>query len=248
MSRRAAGTHSSFARSARLALIVPLALERQCLSTRQRQSSNVDISVSQSGQGAQNAARAARAAVAQGATALMSVGVAGGLVAELSAGDFVIPDAVIDADSGRRFECSDSWVASMREQLKDTDNASAGTLLSVTDVLTAPLEKAAAATRFAAVACDMESAAVAAVAHEHQVHFAVLRVISDALSDELPSNVGSWVDSSGNARVKPVLGAMMSPGRWHCVISMSTRFRLAQRRLRRLSARLVGVDYCCPRS
>jgi adenosylhomocysteine nucleosidase len=248
MSGRAADSHSSFSHSARLALIVPLALERQCLSTQQRAGSGTAISVSQSGQGALNAARAAQAAVQQGATALMSVGVAGGLVAELSAGDVVIPDAVIDAESGRQFECSTPWAEAMRLQLRELGDAASGRLLSVSDVLVTPAEKANAATRFGALACDMESAAVAAVAQEHQTHFAAVRVISDALADELPSNVGNWVDGSGNARVKPVLGAMISPGRWRSVISMSTRFRLAQRRLRQLSEHLVRADYCCPRS
>ncbi len=231
---------------ARLALIVPLALERQCLSTGTAPRSATTVSVSQSGQGADNAARAARAALAQGATALMSVGVAGGLVPGLSAGDVVIPDRVIDDRSARSFSCSRAWSEAMRESVSELGVVSAGALLSVTDVLVSPAGKAAAAQSFDAVACDMESAAIAAVAHEAQVHFAALRVISDAVSDELPGNVSGWVDESGNARMGPVLGAMMSPGRWRTVISMTTRFRLAQRRLRQASETLLAAGYCCP--
>jgi adenosylhomocysteine nucleosidase len=177
----------------------------------------------------------------------MSIGVAGGLVADLSAGDVVIPDAVIDSERGTQLDCSAAWSATMRESFSSDGRVTGGRLLSVSNVLATPAEKADAATRFSALACDMESAAVAAVAREHGVDFAAVRVISDGIADELPSNVGSWVDEVGNARVKPVLGAMMSPGRWRTVISMSTRFRLAQRRLRELSERLEAVDYCCPR-
>lgn len=248
MSKRAVDPRASFAHSARLALIVPLALERQCLSTAPATDSGTFITISQSGQGAYNAGRAARAAVEQGATALMSVGVAGGLVEGLSAGDAVIPDAVIDADSGRRFGCSESWSAMIRDRINALGGIHSGALLSVTDVLGTPMEKTAAADRYGSIACDMESAAVASIAHEAQVHFAALRVVSDAFSDELPKNVSQWVDNSGNALVRPVLGAMMSPGRWRSVISMTTRFRLAQRRLRQLSESLAAAAYCCPRS
>lgn len=246
VSNAAVDTRASFAPVARLALIVPLALERQCLSAGSGAQSGTVISISQSGQGADNAARAAHTAIEQGATALMSVGVAGALVPGLSAGAAVIPDAVIDADSGRRFECSVSWSSAMRKCVDPMGDVYSGTLLGVSKVLATPSAKATAASRFGSIACDMESAAIAATASAAQVHFAVLRVISDAVSDELPGDVSGWVDRFGNARLRPVLGAMMSPRRWPSIISMTTRFRLAQRRLRRLSESLVVAAYCCP--
>jgi adenosylhomocysteine nucleosidase len=247
MSGGAVNTPASFGHAARLTLIVPLALERRCLSSEPSNPSGTVITISQSGQGAKNAARAARAAIEQGATALMSIGVAGGLVERISTGDVVVPDRVIDSASGRTFGCSESWSSALRQCSGALGSVHSGTLLSVTDVLGTPEAKSSAAHRYGSIACDMESAAVASIAHEAQVHFAVLRVISDAYSDRLPNNVAGWVDNSGNARVRPVLGAMMSPGRWRTVISMATRFRLAQRRLSKLSEILVAAAYCCPK-
>ncbi|MGD2168472.1 MAG: hypothetical protein PVF63_10225 [Gammaproteobacteria bacterium] len=229
-------------------MIVPLALERQCLSGARAAESGPIVSISQSGQGADNAVRAARAAIEHGATALMSVGVAGALVSGISAGDVVIPDAVIDAASGSSFECSVSWSGAMRSQIDALGGVNSGTLLGVSEALLTPAQKEAAANRYGSIACDMESAAIAAIAQAAQIHFAALRVISDASSDELPPGVAGWVDSAGNARVRPVLGALMSPGQWRSIISMTARFRVAQRRLRQLSERLAVAGWCCPQS
>jgi len=247
MSERAFEADASKARPAQLALIVPLALERQCLADTEVNHHGTIVTISQCGQGARNAARAARAAIEQGATALMSIGVAGGLAKGPDAGDAVVPDTVVNAEDGRAVACSQSWVAALRNHIDALGGAHSGSLLSVPDVLGKSSEKTAAGNRFRCVACDMESSAIGMVAQEAGVYFAVLRVISDTYSDELPNNVSRWVDNSGNARVAPVLGAIMSPARWRSVISMTTRFRFAQRRLRELSGALGAAAYCCPK-
>lgn len=247
MSDQAFEADASLARSAQLTLIVPLALERQCLGAGAANHAGTIVTVSQCGQGAGNAARAARAAIEHGATALMSIGVAGGLAEGLDAGDVVVPDTVVHAEDGRTVSCSQSWAQALRDRIDALGGAHSGSLLSVPDVLGKSSEKIAAGKQFACVACDMESSAIATVAQEAGVFFAVLRVISDTYLDELPNNVSGWVDNSGNARVAPVLGAMMSPGRWRSVISMTSRFRFAQRRLRALSGALGAAAYCCPK-
>jgi adenosylhomocysteine nucleosidase len=235
---------SADAESVRLALIVPLALERQCLTSAAAERSDSQLMILQSGQGADNAARIARLAIANGAQALLSIGVAGALSQELAAGDVVVPTAVIDAQTATKIDCSHGWSEALRRKVSESGTAHGGTLLSVTGVLASAAQKAAAAQRFGSVACDMESAAIAATAQEAKLQFAVLRVISDAAADELPSDVSNWVDSSGNPRMRPVLGAMLSPGRWRSVISMALNFRIARRRLRHLSEHLSAMDYC----
>jgi adenosylhomocysteine nucleosidase len=234
------------AKRTHLSIIVPLALERQCLNVGPESQTGPVIDVFQSGQGAANARRAARAALAGGATALMSVGVAGALVADLEAGDAIVPQFVIDARDARRIECSTIWCSELRKTIASVCTVSDGAILGVSDVLTRPSDKQAAASRYAAVACDMESAAVAAVAADAGVHFCALRIISDTYEDKLPDSVADWVDDTGKARVLPVLGELRSPARWRGVVTMVSRFHMAQRRLNQLSELLVSAAYCCP--
>jgi len=246
MPDRVVDPSASSAKRTHLSIIVPLALERQCLSVRSQAQPGPMIDVFQSGQGARNAQRAARAALANGATALMSVGVAGALVPDLDAGDAIVPQFVINARDGRRFDCSALWCSELRNTIASVCKVSAGAILGVSDVLTRPADKQSAASRYGAVACDMESAAVAAVAADAGVHFCALRIISDTYQDKLPDSVADWVDDTGKARVLPVLGELRSPARWRGVVTMVSRFHMAQRRLNQLSELLVSAAYCCP--
>lgn len=248
MAGTAVSRTDSFTQTPRLVLIVPLAVERQCLSGVEATQFGAAVSVLQSGQGAQNAANAARTAIDRGATALLSIGVAGGLSQETAVGDVVVPDAVVEATRGTRIECAPAWAAAIRDVLAPLRGIHAGCLLSVPEVIGNSAARQAAADAYGAIACDMESAAIAAVAADAQVDFATLRVISDAFRDELPEDIAEWVDSKGNARISPVLSAIMTPARWRSLYSMAARFRLAQRRLRRLSEMLAPVGYCCLQS
>lgn len=229
----------------RLALIVPLALERQCLREVATGRAEVPVRVLQSGQGELNARRAAQSALRQGATALLSVGVAGALVPDLDAGDAVVPATVIAA-AGRNIDCAADWSRRIRAHIEGMCRVSDGALVCVPEVLTTPESKRSAAQRYDAVACDMESAAIAAVAGEAGADFAALRVISDRSSDVLPHDVASWVDEAGRAKLRPVLGALLSPSLWRPVMTMNRRFHIARRSLRRLSESLAAAAYCCP--
>jgi len=247
MPDRAVDAPPSTLRQARLALIVPLALERHCLTNTPEPTSDTALEVLQCGQGELGARRAALSAVTQGASALLSVGIAGALDARLAAGDAVVPASVVAAGTGRRIKCSQDWSRSLRARIEGQCRVSDGALLSVPDVLTSAASKSAAARQYDAVACDMESAAIAAVAQDAGVPFAALRVISDESADELPDDVAQWIDESGNARLRPVLATLLSPGRWRLLMTMNGRFRVARRSLRRLSRSLTAAAYCCPR-
>jgi nucleoside phosphorylase len=245
MSAGAMDARSAISTSARLALIVPLSLERQCISANGPNSSAV-VDILQSGQGEENAARVARDAVREGATALLSIGVAGGIAEAVNVGDVVIAESVIAERSGDLYHCSKPWVRDLHRLICNQQGVHSGRLLSVGDVLNTRQAKSSAASRYQSIACDMESAAIAEVAASAGVHFAAVRVISDAHCDELPQGVAGWVDDSGNARVTPVLKALLSPAHWRPVYMMTARFRVAQHRLRQLSHDLAAVAYCCP--
>ena len=85
---RAAGR--DLPRAGRVAVIAALALERVGLDATARGSIRIDVH--QSGPGPARARDAARKAVSAGADALVAWGLAGGLVANVRAGDVVLPE------------------------------------------------------------------------------------------------------------------------------------------------------------
>lgn len=221
-----------------LAVIAALDVERRCLDGR-----NPRIAVWQSGPGAARAAQAARAAIASGATALLSWGLAGALAPQLSAGVVVVPGTVLSED-GRRMPVNPDLRAALLDRLAGHRVISKGDLLTATQVLADAAAKRAAASHFAAVACDMESAAIAEVAAGAGVAFAAVRVVTDELTDGLPEHVAQWIDAAGNPRLAPVLRAAARPSQWSALLLVALRFRRARRAMSRIAGPLFSTDFC----
>ncbi|MDX1562465.1 MAG: hypothetical protein R3305_06035, partial [Gammaproteobacteria bacterium] len=80
------------ASSRQLAIVAALSLERDIFVAAVRHS---EIAVYCSGPGPARAAETARRAIADGATALMSFGLAGGLVATAATGDVALPERLL---------------------------------------------------------------------------------------------------------------------------------------------------------
>jgi adenosylhomocysteine nucleosidase len=219
------------AAAATVAVIVALGVERAAF--RARGDRDRPFGILQSGPGAERAARAATAALASGASGLMSFGLAGGLRAELAPGAVLLPRRV-RSESGT-FAADPDWHASLVRALRDVGLApSLDDLLSVPAALTTPAKKAAAATS-GAVAADMESAAIAAVAARAGARFVALRVIVDAASDSLPADVESWVDERGEQRLGAALSAALRPAQWRGLWILAQRLRAARRTLAKLA-------------
>lgn len=119
---------------------------------------------------------AAERLVAQGATALVSFGLAGGLRADLRPGAVLVPNAVIE-DAGR-FGCD----AALMAWLGGTTGEA---ILAGERIAATAAEKAVLLARFGAPAVDLESGAVARVAAARGVKFAVLRAVADPAERDL---------------------------------------------------------------
>jgi len=182
-------------------------------------------SVVQSGPGPERAQRCAEAAVAAGAQALVSWGLAGGLAADVEPGTVVLPRRVV-MQRGATFAVSAAWHERLAV-LGEEFTVSFGDLLTVPAALGSRAAKAAAATALGAVAVDMESAAIAAVAARARVPFVVLRVVVDAQRDELPAAAESWIDERGNTRTAAVLGEIVRPSDWLSLWRLAQRYRKA---------------------
>ncbi len=126
--------------------------------------------VAYAGMGHELATAACEAAFACGEiSAFVSAGWAGGLNARMIPGDLVRPKVVVDAATGKRYEAG----------------GDRGTLVTVARVADAD-EKQRLAHAYCGDLVDMEAAAVASFAQEHNLPFYGLKAISDAHDARLP--------------------------------------------------------------
>ena len=108
--------------------------------------------------------------LARGTAAIISFGISGGLVAEASAGTWLIADAVITRTA--RWPVDAAWAAALRRQLP---GAVGGSVAGADAIIASPAEKRALGLITGAFAVDMESHVAAAFAAQHNVPFAVFR-------------------------------------------------------------------------
>jgi adenosylhomocysteine nucleosidase len=132
----------------------------------------VEIVAVQTGIGVRPAARAVERVLALAAIEhVVVVGVAGGIGASVAIGDLVVPESVVDLETGARFRPARLGATPPR-----------GTLLTSDGLLTDPA-RFARFDREGAVAIDMETSAVAAACERRGCPWSVFRAISDHTSD-----------------------------------------------------------------
>jgi adenosylhomocysteine nucleosidase len=235
MSRDPAGDPAA---SPPLAVIAALGVEHAALARASGRRPIPGIEIVQSGPGERRAERAARDAIARGARALVSWGLAGGLAPHLDAGAIVAPREVIDS-GGRAFAVTADWHAALVAAIGDREVAGLRSILTVTAALESPRAKQAAALATGAEAADMESGAIARAALESGVPFTVVRVIVDTAADSLPPDAEHWIDARGERRIAPVVGAAFHPAQWSALWHLARRYGAARRSLERLASVLL---------
>ena len=108
-----------------------------------------------------------------------------------------------------------------------------GSLLSLPTPLSSAAEKMAMRERHMAVAVDMESAAVAAVASERHLPFVVLRAIVDERDDDIPIELQAGIDAWGRPRPLDMLLVLARhPGLLSHLPGLARRMNKATRALR----------------
>ena len=131
-----------------------------------------------------NAARAydeAKRLLAEGARALLSFGIAGGLDPALRPGDLTIGSGVVVGEAPRA--CDAAWRQALAAALP---GAKSGAIYGATNAVVYPAEKAALFRSTGAIGVDLESAGVALACAEAERPFAVLRAIADPASRAVP--------------------------------------------------------------
>jgi adenosylhomocysteine nucleosidase len=111
---------------------------------------------------------------------IISAGFAGALAPEILRGHMLMPHSVAnEAGEELHFDLT----------MQATPRLHTGRLLTVDHVLKTKAEKQTAATQHRAIACDMETFAVAKECSLAGTRFLSVRIISDGLDDELPPEV-----------------------------------------------------------
>jgi hopanoid-associated phosphorylase len=159
-----------------------------------------------SGNGKNLAASLSRA-IKEGATGVMSFGVAGGLSPDLDPGTCIIGSAILyGTERINRINTHDDWSQSLAQTIP---GAVRGMLFGVPSPVTHPEAKAALYTRTGAIAVDMESHIVGGVAAAHGVPMAAVRVIADPAARAIPKSALAAMRPNGTTDIPAMLWSML---------------------------------------
>ena len=225
-----------------IAVISALAFELAVLNAEIGLLRGSTVSVYQSGPGHERAYDAARAALAAGASALMSWGIAGGLRRGISSGAIILPSQV-KSSTGAAIGTDSHWRMLLHRSLQPTFEVHGGELYESAVVLKTAEEKAAVLDATGAVAVDMESAAIAKAAAEAGRPFVAIRVVLDTIDDRLPVGIDDWIDKWGNRKAVAAWTMLSSPRHWKNFVKLGLRYRSARATLKGTSALLVPRNF-----
>lgn len=165
---------------------------------------------------------------ADGASGVVSFGMAGALAASLRIGDWVIADRIHGAVEA---ECEPSWRDRLAAALP---GARVGGVFADGRMIATAAAKRAINERSGALAVDMESHVAAAVAGERGLPFAVVRCISDTASRALPHAVTVAMRPDGAVDGSAVLRSLAArPGQIVNLAATGWGFFTAMRALQR---------------
>ena len=194
--------------------------------------------VAVAGGSAERAEAMARGLAAAGATALISVGIAGALSPDLQPGMLVVADVVIDPE-GLHMPVDAALVTALG--LPANVRTVRGILAGSDTMVTSAAAKHELARRSGAIAVDMESHGVARAARALGLPFAVLRAIADPADRAVPPSAAVCMDAEGNTRPLAVMLALLKrPGDLPGLIALGRDAASATATLRRLAASLAG--------
>lgn len=165
----------------------------------------IRIASVESGAGSARAARATRALIdGHRPRWILAVGFAGGLVDTLHTGNLVVADALVRDND----QSLDEIVIAHGMKADPDKGLHVGRIVTCDSVVRTVEEKRTIASRYDAIACDMESHAVAAVCRELNIRFMAVRGITDDTSGDLPPEVHALLAGSGARRIGATMGAL----------------------------------------
>jgi hypothetical protein len=203
----------------------------------------------------------ARRLLGEGASALLSFGIAGGLDPALATGALVIGTAVVVGD--KMIMCDQRWVESLRVALsppyqpsplkgegEGTKGVTTGPIFGAAQAVVYPAEKTALHRRWQALTVDLESSGVARACAETGKPFAVLRAVADPAMRAIPRSALVGLTAAG--RMNPFAvgrGLLARPGDLPGLMKLGRETRIALRALADAARRLgptLGFETLAP--
>lgn len=186
--------------------------------------SGVEVVVAQAGVGKVNAAVCAEAMILKyEPSAIINIGVAGGLSAKLKVGDIAVADTVVEHDMDTsvfgdplgfitginmvNIPCAQWITETLQQGAKKIDGVVTvcGTIVSGDQFISSKEKKIQLVDRFNAVATEMEGASIGHVCYMNEVPFGVLRAISDSADDEADMSFNEFCDMAAKNSLKVIL-------------------------------------------
>ena len=193
----------------RIGIITALAAEARTLAGRgNRLLGHAEFKVALAGPGPRRAAAAATQLLAEGCDALLSFGLAGGLDVRLRPGSLVIANAVCSTD-GARYVCDQALSAALMRCVQG-QGAIVAPLYGAEAPLLAAVDKQVLHQDLGVVAVDMESAAIARIAHAHGQPCAVLRCVVDPADFSVPRAALAGMGEDGRSRALATARALLA--------------------------------------
>ena len=235
----------------RLGVVTGLQFEADLVRRRIRETaanvaSRDSLAVACAGPGQTRAREAAASLLEDGATALLSFGVAGGCDPALPPGTAIVATGIRDlGDAGAMLYTNRDWQRRLKSMLLGNVLTETAQIASANAPVTRSKDKRALFEDIGAAAVDMESAAVARAAIGASVPFMALRVVNDPQDLGVPPAAVSGMRPDGSTAVAAVTGSVLRrPGDLWALIRLAKCDRTARKALAaaaRHSAPLFGA-------
>jgi adenosylhomocysteine nucleosidase len=193
-----------------------------------------------SGNGVGLAERLDRAA-ADGACAILSIGIAGGLEPGLPPGTPVVASSI--AVLGSHLQTTKTWAESLSRVIP---GARLGAIAGESRIVASAAEKARLYRATGALTVDMESHIMAKIAHARGLPFAGLRIVADPAERFLPEAAQSALMPDGGISItRTLIRLAADPAQFGGLIQTAIDAQAAFRTLSRC-CRLAGSRFCLP--
>ncbi len=192
----------------RLGIITGLKSEAQCMADTPV-ADNADMRVAAAV--SKRALADARALAANGCTALVSFGIAGGLDPRLDTGTLILANEVIMPD-GTRLKTDERARRALHKSLERDVHIVHAPIVGSSKVIMSPRRKINMHVDTGGAAVDMESHSVALAAKEAGIPFLVIRAISDNAFNRVPRSVlGGLAPDGGRRPWRVMLNLLIRP-------------------------------------
>jgi adenosylhomocysteine nucleosidase len=134
-------------------------------------------------------------------SACLNVGYCGGTIPEMTVGDLLIADKIVDAMTDEEFRPTANLLAEAKEKCeKENVRHFVGGMVTVDEPITTPHEKAFIGTKHEVKGVEMESYAFARICEELGIAYGVVRAVLDPMDMILP-DFEDAVDEEGETSI-----------------------------------------------